>query len=356
MQPKAKVEYLDDHVYKPQLTDGYGLELFKAKIKLTLGKKTSHMIVTVLPTLPVDILIRLDVLSQQPSLKPIYNQLKDTVENFGSENTYKTRGDENGVNRDRGTIEAAEQRRGLMECLLDDGEDKKKPFEIVETNADENCRQKIPLVVNLEAKEIIDGIETTREIEEVLYRVDVMNNYNDSDLNVVREFLDSMVVKVSAKEYKDLTPTNEIEHVIRVTNETPKKQKLRPIPQAMQAEYKKIITDLWDAKFIESSQSQWRHNVRLVVKPDGSLRPAFDFRDINGVTVADAFMLPNIQIIFTRMAKARWHSKFDFCNGYFNIRIAKSSRPYTAIITPYGLFQWVVMAQGLKNSAAPFKD
>ena len=162
-----------------------------------------------------------------------------------------------------------------MECLLDDGEDKKKPFEKVETNTDENCRQKIPLVVNLEAKEIVDGIETTHEIEEVLYRVDVMNKYNDSDLNVVREFLDSMVVKVSAKEYKDLTPTNEIEHVIRVTNETPKKQKLRPIPQAMQAEYKKIITDLWDAGFIESSQSQWRHNVRLVVKPDGSLRPAF---------------------------------------------------------------------------------
>jgi hypothetical protein len=56
-----------------------------------------------------------------------------------------------------------------MECLLDDGEDKKKPFEIVQTNADENGRQKIPLVVNLKAKEIVDGIETTHEIEEVLY-------------------------------------------------------------------------------------------------------------------------------------------------------------------------------------------
>ena len=58
-----------------------------------------------------------------------------------------------------------------------------------------------------------------------------MDNYIDADLEIVRKFLDSMVVKISAGDYKDLTPTNEIEHVLRVTSEIPRKQKLRPIPQ-----------------------------------------------------------------------------------------------------------------------------
>ena len=77
---EAVVEYLDGNKYMPQLADGFGLELSKAKVKLTLGAKSSHIMVTILPTLPVDILIGLDVLSQHPELKPVYEKLRDVVE------------------------------------------------------------------------------------------------------------------------------------------------------------------------------------------------------------------------------------------------------------------------------------
>lgn len=63
----------------------------------------------------------------------------------------------------------------------------------------------------------------TRELEEVLYRVDVINKYDEQDLDVARTFLDNMVSKISARYYKGLTPTRKIQHVIRVTSEIPEK-------------------------------------------------------------------------------------------------------------------------------------
>ena len=81
----------------------------------------------------------------------------------------------------------------LLERLLEDGEDDKEVVHEPVKRADNSKpRLEIPKVVNFEPKEIFDGVMTTREIEEVLYRVDVMNNYIDSDLEVVRKFLDGM--------------------------------------------------------------------------------------------------------------------------------------------------------------------
>ena len=130
-----------------------------------------------------------------------------------------------------------QQKHEVLEKLLEDGSKPETVRAIIETDEQEP-RPKIPTIVNLEPKEIVDGLMTTREIEEVLYRVDIMNNYNERDLNVVRYFLDNLVKDISAKSYKDLTPTRVIEHVIRVTSEIPKKQKFRPVPQAKREEYK----------------------------------------------------------------------------------------------------------------------
>jgi len=349
---------LVEWTYRPQLADGHNLELEQARVKLTLNRKVSNIIVPILPSLPVDVLIGLDVISQHPTFKPIYDKLKAQLGNSQESEIGEGANVEAGPGvelQSTGQIQMIQQQKHeVLEKLLEDGSKPETVRAIIETDEQEP-RPKIPTIVNLEPKEIVDGLMTTREIEEVLYRVDIMNNYNERDLNVVRYFLDNLVKDISAKSYKDLTPTRVIEHVIRVTSEIPKKQKFRPVPQAKREEFKQIIMELRDAGFIEPSQSCWRHNARIVIKPDGSIRPAFDFRDINSVTIPDAFMLPNIQIIFTRMARSKWHSKTDFCNGYFQIWIEKQSRPYTAIITEWGLFQWCVMAMGLKNSAATYQ-
>jgi hypothetical protein len=52
-------------IYEPKVADGHKLQLSKARVKLTMGKKTCFAVVSILPTLPVDILIGLDIISTQ---------------------------------------------------------------------------------------------------------------------------------------------------------------------------------------------------------------------------------------------------------------------------------------------------
>jgi hypothetical protein len=49
------------------------------------GKKTCFAVVSILPTLPVDILIRLDIEIMHPNLTEVYEQFKQIMDNFSEE-------------------------------------------------------------------------------------------------------------------------------------------------------------------------------------------------------------------------------------------------------------------------------
>ncbi len=74
---ESDVEVIDQ-IYEPKVADGHKLQLNKARVKLTMGKKACFAVVSILPTLPVDILIGLDIISTHPDLKAIYGHLKTT--------------------------------------------------------------------------------------------------------------------------------------------------------------------------------------------------------------------------------------------------------------------------------------
>ena len=75
-----------------------------------------------------------------------------------------------------------------------------------------------------------------------------------------------------------------------------------------------------------------------------------DYRALNANTVLDSYPLPRVDDILTDCAKGKIWSKLDMTNSFFQTRVHPDDIPLTAVTTPFGLYEWTVMPQGLKNT------
>ena len=75
---------------------------------------------------------------------------------------------------------------------------------------------------------------------------------------------------------------------------------------------------------------------------------------MNAVTVSDENKAPFQDITRERIRGAKYFTRLDMRDGYHHLRIKEGSEKYTAFITEYGLFEWVVACFGLKNAPAEF--
>ncbi len=110
-----------------------------------------------------------------------------------------------------------------------------------------------------------------------------------------------------------------------------------------------------DEGVIRRSKSQWSSPLHMVKKKDGSWRPCGDYRHLNLQTVEDKYPLPNNADLVARLAGCTIFSKLDLKKGYLQVPVAASDVPKTAIITPFGLFEFVRMPFGLKNAGMTFQ-
>jgi hypothetical protein len=93
----------------------------------------------------------------------------------------------------------------------------------------------------------------------------------------------------------------------------------------------------------------------MVKKADGTWRPCGDFRLLNLITEADKYPLPNMTDITSRLAGCTVFSKLDLKKGYHQVPVHPDDVSKTAIITPFGLFEFLRMPFGLKNAGMTFQ-
>jgi hypothetical protein len=112
----------------------------------------------------------------------------------------------------------------------------------------------------------------------------------------------------------------------------------------------KYIKEQEDASLIQKSKSPYSTPVFYIKKKNGSYHPIFDYWKINAITVKDVFPLPRIDTIIEGMHGMVLFSKFDLCNGYWNIRNSEETEDLMAFKMTRRLYAPRVMSFGPTNA------
>jgi len=109
------------------------------------------------------------------------------------------------------------------------------------------------------------------------------------------------------------------------------------------------------AGIVRRSNSPWSSPLHMVPKQDGSWRPCGDYRRLNTVTTPDRYPLPSMLDLSAKLHGCKFFSCVDLVKGYHQIPMAQEDIEKTAIITPFGLFEYLFMPFGLTNAAQSFQ-
>ena len=106
---------------------------------------------------------------------------------------------------------------------------------------------------------------------------------------------------------------------------------------------------------IRRSSSPWASPLHLVSKASGNWRPCGDYRRLNAASRPERYPIPHIQDFSARLEGATIFSKIGLIRGYHQVPVAEADICKTAVIIPFGLFEFLRMQFGLKNAAQAFQ-
>lgn len=182
--------------------------------------------------------------------------------------------------------------------------------------------------------------------------INSLTTLNAAEAKQLKSFLDIELPKSSHLTGR----TSLVEHTIKLKVDTPIKQRYYYRNPAMQVILNEEIDTMLADDVIEPSDSPWSSPVVLIKKPSGKYRVCIDFRKVNSLSEKDAYPLPQINHILEKLRDAHFISTIDLKNGYWQVPLAKESRPITAFTIPgRGLFQFKVMPFGLHSAPATFQ-
>ena len=160
---------------------------------------------------------------------------------------------------------------------------------------------------------------------------------------------------VFSKTRRDYGRTSLLTHSINTEGAAPIKKTPYRLPQSYMAAAEQHVKEMAEDDLIEPSFSPWRAPIVMARKKDGSLRFCTDFCGLNSVTVTDAHPLPRIDSAIDQLSGSAFFSCLDLSAGYWQVEIDPQDREKTAFSVGKGLWQYKVMAMGLKNAPPTFQ-
>ena len=82
----------------------------------------------------------------------------------------------------------------------------------------------------------------------------------------------------------------------------------------------------------------WCAGMVVVLKTSGACRICVDLKPLNTNVMREAYPIPKVEETLTKLAGAKIFSKLDANSGFWQIPLAKESRPLTTFIMPFGRY------------------
>lgn len=103
------------------------------------------------------------------------------------------------------------------------------------------------------------------------------------------------------------------------------------------------------------SKSCWASPLHCVRKKNGEWRFVGDYRSLNRVTIPDRYPVPHIHDLLNNFLGKKYFTTLDMVRAYYNVPVEECDIPKTAVITPFGLFEFTRMQFGLCNASQSFQ-
>lgn len=243
-------------------------------------------------------------------------------------------------------------------------------------------KQKI-LQFNFRNQQIIIPIDqTTHSIDCSVQSPNPQSNINNKHLNIItsssngsiKQYINNLLNHVTDEtrlknlqsllfEFQSIfdadkytVANTKLSHVIETYPHTPPVSKCYRGNPTTNNEMRLIVNKLLAAGLIRESQSSYASPALLIKKKDNSFRLVIDYKKLNAITIKDNYPLPNMEITLQTLgAGYNYFTKLDLKSGFWQLPISEKDRFKTAFVTSFGLYEWNVLPQGLRNAPPSFQ-